>query len=213
MLTSHTRSHGQPPKEPWEFSPGFLADYRKAAEMKYRLMPYIYAQAKDSSERGLPMLRALFVEYPDDPGSWLVEDEYLLGSDILVAPLLETGMTGRAVYLPPGKWIDYQTAKVYAAGWQQIAAGALPVVVLVRDGAVLPHAKLAQSTAEMSWSDLDLVVYADAAAEARGLVTLPTDNVLRRLTLARKGAGFALASDPLAGKVAWTVRRALAPPR
>jgi len=210
MLTSHTRSHGQPPKEPWEFSPGFLADYRKAAEMKYRLMPYIYAQAKDSSERGLPMLRALFVEYPDDPGSWLVEDEYLLGSDILVAPLLETGMTGRAVYLPPGKWIDYQTAKVYAGGWQQIAAGALPVVVLVRDGAVLPHAQLAQSTAQMNWSDLDLVVYADAATEARGLVALPSDNVLRPLSLTRKGGGFALASDPLAGKVKWTVRRAAA---
>ena len=210
MLTSHTRSHGQPPKEPWEFSPGFLADYRKAAEMKYRLMPYIYAQAKDSSERGLPMLRALFVEYPDDPGSWLVEDEYLLGSDILVAPLLETGMTARAVYLPPGKWIDYQTAKVYAGGWQQIAAGALPVIVLVRDGAVLPHAQLAQSTAQMNWSDLDLVVYADAATEARGLVALPSDNVLRPLSLTRKGGGFALASDPLAGKVKWTVRRAAA---
>jgi len=210
MLTSHTRSHGQPPKEPWEFSPGFLADYRKAAEMKYRLMPYIYAQAKDSSERGLPMLRALFVEYPDDPGSWLVEDEYLLGSDILVAPLLETGMTGRAVYLPPGKWIDYQTAKVYAAGWQQISAGALPVVVLVRDGAVLPHAQLAQSTAQMNWSDLDLVVYADAATEARGLVALPSDNVLRPLSLTRKGGAFALASDPLGGKVKWTVRRAVA---
>jgi alpha-D-xyloside xylohydrolase len=208
MLTSHTRSHGQPPKEPWEFSPGFLADYRKAAEMKYRLMPYIYAQAKDSSERGLPMLRALFVEFPDDPGSWLVEDEYLLGSDILVAPLLETGMTGRAVYLPPGKWIDYQTAKVFAGGWQQIAAGALPVVVLVRDGAVIPHAALAQSTSRIDWSALELVVYAEAATEARGLVTLPADNVLRRLTLSRKGAAFALASDPLAGKVAWTVRRA-----
>ena len=210
MLTSHSRSHGTPPKEPWEFSPGFLADYRKAAEMKYRLMPYIYAQARDASERGLPMTRALFVEYPDDPGSWLVEDEYLLGSDLLVAPLLETGMTGRAVYLPPGKWIDYQTAKVYTGGWQQIAAGGLPVVVLVRDGAVLPHAKLAQTTSQIDWSALDLVVYADAATEARGLVTLPTDNVLRRLTLARKGGSFALAADPLAGKVAWTVRRASA---
>jgi alpha-D-xyloside xylohydrolase len=211
MLTSHSRSHGTPPKEPWEFSPGFLADYRRAAEMKYRLLPYIYAQAKDSSERGLPMVRALFVEYPDDPGSWLVEDEYLLGSDILVAPLLETGMTGRAVYLPPGKWIDYQTGKSYAGGWQQIAAGALPIVALVRDGAAIPHAKLAQSTSQIDWSALDLVVYAEAATEARGLVTLPADNVLRRLSLARKGGSFALTSDPLAGKVAWTVRPAVRP--
>jgi alpha-D-xyloside xylohydrolase len=210
MLTSHSRSHGTPPKEPWEFSAGFLADYRRAAEMKYRLLPYIYAQSKDASERGLPMVRALFVEYPDDPGSWLVEDEYLLGSDILVAPLLETGMTGRAVYLPPGKWIDYQTGKAYAGGWHQIAAGALPIVALVRDGAVIPHAKVAQSTSQMDWSALDLVVYADAATEARGLVTLPTDNVLRPLSLVRKGGSFTLASDPLAGKVAWTVRRGAA---
>ena len=207
MLTSHSRSHGTPPKEPWEFSPAFLADYRRAAEMKYRLMPYVYAQARDASARGLPMVRALFVEYPDDPGSWLVEDEYLFGSDMLVAPLLETGMTGRAVYLPPGRWIDYQTAKVYAGGWQQIAAGALPVVVLVRDGAVIPHVKLAQSTAQMDWDALELVVFADTATAARGLVCRPSDTVLRPGTLARKGASFALASDPLAGKVAWTVSR------
>jgi alpha-glucosidase (family GH31 glycosyl hydrolase) len=49
-------------------------------ELKYKLMPYIYAQAKDSSERGLPMVRALFIEHPNDPGSWTVEDEYLFGS-------------------------------------------------------------------------------------------------------------------------------------
>jgi alpha-D-xyloside xylohydrolase len=207
MLTSHTRSHGQPPKEPWEFSPGFLADYRRAAEMKYRLMPYVYAQAKDSSERGLPMVRALFVEYPDDPGSWQVEDEYLFGSDMLVAPLFETGTTARAVYLPPGKWIDYQTAKVYAGGWQQIAAGALPVVVLVRDGAAIPHARLAQSTSAIDWSALELVVFADAAATARGLVCLPSDNILRPMTLTRRGGTFSLSPDPLAGKVAWTVSR------
>jgi alpha-D-xyloside xylohydrolase len=156
------------------------------------------------------MTRALFVEYPDDPGSWLVEDEYLLGSDLLVAPLLETGMTGRAVYLPPGKWIDYQTAKVYAGGWQQIAAGALPVVVLVRDGAVLPHAKLAQTTSQIDWSALELVVYADGASEAKGLVALPGDGALQRLSLLRKGGAFALANDPLVGKVRWTVRRAAA---
>ncbi|MDX1675172.1 MAG: alpha-xylosidase, partial [Longimicrobiales bacterium] len=72
FLTSHTRSHGQPPTEPWLFSEGFLELYRSAAEMRYRLMPYIYAQAKHSTERGLPMVRALFVEYPDDPGAWLV---------------------------------------------------------------------------------------------------------------------------------------------
>ena len=103
MLTSHSRSHGFPPREPWEFGEAFTNAFRRAVEMRYRLMPYIYAQAKDSSARGLPMLRALFVEFPEDAGSWSVEDEYLFGSDILVAPLLETGTKGRDVYLPPGQ--------------------------------------------------------------------------------------------------------------
>ena len=55
MLTSHSHCHGTPPKEPWEYSAVFMDDFRRADEMKYRLMSYIYAQAKDSSERGLPM--------------------------------------------------------------------------------------------------------------------------------------------------------------
>ena len=205
MLTSHTRSHGTPPKEPWEFSAQFLSDYRAAAEMKYRLMPYVYAQARDASTRGLPMVRALFVEYPDDPGSWAVEDEYLFGSDILVAPLLETGMTGRDVYLPPGRWIDYQTSRAYAGGWQRIEAGRLPVVMLVRSGAVLPHIALAPSTMRMDWSALELVVFGEAA-EAHGLVCLPADGVLHPVTVARRGGTLALAGDPLAGRVKWTVR-------
>jgi len=67
-------------------------------------------------------------EYPGDPGSWLVEDEYLFGSDILVAPLMESGVSARDVYLPPGQWIDYQSGKVYAGGWHNIAAIAPEVV-------------------------------------------------------------------------------------
>ena len=181
MLTSHSRCHGTPPKEPWDYSAAFMDDFRRADELKYRLMPYVYAQAKDASERGLPMVRALFIEYPDDPGSWQVDDEYLFGSDILVAPLMEAGTTGRDVYLPPGQWIDYQTGKVYAGGWHNIEAGQIPVVMLVRDGAVIPHIKLAQSTAQMDWSNLEMVVFAARVQNAQGLVCLPSDNVLRRV--------------------------------
>ena len=160
FLTSHTRAHGAPPTEPWLYDSKRVQDvFRKSAEMKYRLMPYVYAQAKECTEKGLPMLRALFVEFPDDPGAWKVDDEYLFGSQILVAPLLESGMTGRTVYLPEGKWIDYQTEKVYEGGWHRIEAGSLPIIMLVRDGSVLPHLKLAQSTAEMDWSKMSLKVY------------------------------------------------------
>jgi alpha-D-xyloside xylohydrolase len=206
MLSSHSRCHGIAPKEPWNYGSAFEDKFRAIDELKYRLMPYVYAQAKDCSDHGLPMVRALFIEYPDDPGSWLVDDEYLFGSSILVAPLMHENATGRDVYLPPGSWIDYQSGKAYGGGWQHIEAGKLPVVMLVRDGTVLPEIKLAQSTMQLDWSKLDLVVFAKTATTAKGLVCLPSDNELHELTLNPSGGGFALANDPLAGTVTWNIR-------
>lgn len=177
FLTSHTRAHGAPPTEPWLYNSKRVQDvFRKSAELKYRLMPYVYAQAKECTEKGLPMLRALFVEFPDDPGAWKIDDEYLFGSQILVAPLLESGITSRTVYLPEGKWIDYQTEKVYEGGWHKIEAGSLPIIMLVRDGSVLPHLKLAQSTSEMDWSKINLKVYSVDKKQVEGLICLPTNN-------------------------------------
>ncbi|MBL6447181.1 alpha-xylosidase [Fulvivirga sp. 29W222] len=186
MLTSHVRSHGEPPTEPWEFGKDFMNAFRLADNMRYQLMPYIYAQAKHSSENGLPMVRALFVEFPDDPGSWLVDDEYLFGSDILVAPLFED-VTSRDVYLPKGDWIDYQTGKTYSGGWHHIEAGKIPVVMLVKDGSVIPHIKLAQSTKEMDWSKLELKVFSKNKGGAKGYIYLPGAEKLETVTVGEDG--------------------------
>ncbi len=205
MLTSHARSHGIPPKEPWEYGEDFMTTFRLADEMRYRLMPYIYAQAKHCSENGLPMVRALFVEYSDDPGSWLIDNEYLFGEDILVAPLFEN-TTGRDVYLPPGEWIDYQTGKSYQGGWHQIAHGEIPVIVLVKEGAVIPHIKLAQSTMYMDWNNLRLVVFAsEEMHQATGKICLPSDNILHQLSLKREGSSYVLEHDPYQKQITWTI--------
>ena len=206
MLSSHSRCHGIAPKEPWLYGTNFMDHFRAIDEMKYKLMPYVYAQAKDSSERGLPMVRALFVEFPDDPGAWNVDDEYLYGSQLLVAPLMHKNETARNVYLPPGTWIDYQSGKIYAGGWQRIEAGEIPGIILVRDGTAVPRIALAQSTSQMDWTKLDLVVFAKDATTARGLVFLPGDIEPHEVTLNKIGSNFQLASDPLAGKVAWQIR-------
>ena len=175
FLSSHTRAHGAPPTEPWLISESFTDAFRACAEMKYKLMPYVYAQAKDCSERGLPMVRALLVEFPQDPGAWLVEDEYMFGSQILVAPLMESG-SGRTVYLPKGKWIDYQTGKVYEGGYQTIEAGQIPAVILVRDGALIPHVPLAQRTDEIDWNAIELKAYKADAKTCKGLLFKPGDS-------------------------------------
>jgi alpha-D-xyloside xylohydrolase len=205
VLTSQTRCHGTAPKEPWEYGEAFMNDFRQIDELKYQLMPYIYAQAKDASEHGLPMLRALFVEYPNDPGSWLVDDEYLFGSSILVAPLMHEKATGRDVYLPPGDWVDYQSGQAYKGGWQHIEAGKIPIVMLVRDGTAIPVLNLAQSTLQMDWARLGVRVFAKEAPVAKGLVCLPADNQLHEITLNKNGGTFKLGNDVLNGKVTWQV--------
>lgn len=205
VLASHTRCHGQPPKEPWEYSPAFEDYFRKTIEMKYRLMPYVFAQAKESSEKGIPMLRALLLEFPNDPGAWAVDNEYMYGSDILVAPLFEEGLKSRNVYLPPGQWVDFQTKKTYAGGWHNIEAGEIQVIMLVKSGAVLPMAKLAQSTNDIDWNNLELVVYG-GVAQAKAKVCLPSENVLREVTVSKKGKGYSVTQDGFGGKVRWVVR-------
>ena len=191
FLSSHTRAHGAPPTEPWLISKDFTDAFRANAEMKYQLMPYVYAQAKDCSEKGLPMVRALFVEFPHDAGAWLVEDEYMYGSQLLVAPLLESG-SSRTVYLPKGKWIDYQSGKVYEGGYQEIsiptaqevkayaeASGSatvsqpLPCIILVKDGSLIPQVPVAQSTDKINWSKLSMRTFKADAAECVGYLYLP----------------------------------------
>ena len=192
FLSSHTRAHGAPPTEPWLISESFTKAFRQSAEMKYKLMPYVYAQAKDCSERGLPMVRALLLllsspkrrnpkrEFPDDPGAWFVEDEYMFGSQILVAPMLETGKS-RTVYLPRGKWIDYQTGKVYEGGYQTIPTAEIPCVILVKDGSLIPHVPVAQNTGDIKWDKVELKAYKADATKCTGLLFRPGDKELQHI--------------------------------
>lgn len=191
FLSSHTRAHGAPPTEPWLIGKDFTDAFRANAEMKYQLMPYVYAQAKDCSEKGLPMVRALFVEFPHDAGAWLVEDEYMYVSQLLVAPLLESG-SSRTVYLPKGKWIDYQSGKVYEGGYQEISiptaqevkayaetsgsatvSQPLPCIILVKDGSLIPQVPVAQSTDKINWSKLSWRPFKVDAAECVGYLYQP----------------------------------------
>jgi alpha-D-xyloside xylohydrolase len=205
VLTSHVRAHGAPPREPWEYDKALTDDFRRALNLRYSLMPYIYAQAKDSSAKGFPMLRTLFFEFPKDPTSWFIEDEYMFGSDLLVAPLFEES-SSRKVYLPPGKWIDYQTGKVYEGErWYDIAAGQIPIVLLARDGTILPHVQLAQSTSEIDWRSIDLRVFsADKKSGVRGLFASP-DIAPQTIELVSERDGYRLKKDPSKGAINWQI--------
>ena len=158
MLTSHSRVHGVE-TEPWLYDEDFIAYFRECSELKYKLMPYIYEQAQKAAAEGLPMQRALLLDYPDDPGAWLIEDQYLFGESMMVAPMLEAG-TGRDVYLPgKDRWVDYQTGKTYNAGWNHIECGKLPIVILVRKGATIGTVPVAQCTDQIDWKKVTYKKY------------------------------------------------------
>ncbi|MCR5312509.1 MAG: alpha-xylosidase [Bacteroidaceae bacterium] len=174
FLTSHTRAHGVD-TEPWLYNEDFINYYRKCAEMKYQLMPYIYTQAKICVDNGWPMQRALFLEFPDDPGAWMIEDEYMFGENLLVAPLLEE-TDERYVYLPTGnKWIDYQTGQTYNPGWHKMKAGDIEIIILVKDGSAIPHVPVAQSTDKIDWNKITWKKYSVDTPAKEGLLYLPQD--------------------------------------
>ena len=130
---------------PWDFDrngpPGSheaLDVYRKYTVLHMSLFPYRYAAAQEAAKTGMPLMRALVLQYQDDPRARTAKDEYLFGPDFLVAPVVDEG-TQRAVYLPAGEWVDYWTGKQTAGGQVLVADAPLDTIPLwVRAGAVLP---------------------------------------------------------------------------
>lgn len=184
MFTSHSRVHGFPPREPWEFSDEFLNVFRRMVEMRYKLMPYIFAQANMAAICGWPMLKAMFLNHPDDPAMWNLEDQYMFGEDMLIAPIMEENTVARNVYLPKGKWIDYLTNDIYEGDqWIMISAQAIPGIVLVKYGSVIPHIALSQSTAFMDWSSIDLVVFDKESFDPKNILLYFPNNKMTEVEI------------------------------
>ncbi|WP_376768205.1 hypothetical protein [Paenibacillus alginolyticus] len=166
-----------------------MDSFREIVNVRYALIPYIYAQSIKAAAEGLPMFRALCIDYPDDPLAWIIDDEYLFGDSMLVAPLFHSGQYSRKVYVPNGTWIDYQTHKAYEGGrYHVIDAGSIPIVVLVKDGAAIPHVPVAQSTQDIDWGALEYVAYVAHEKKAVGQVCLPGGQLELRTFDVQQGA-------------------------
>ena len=111
MFMSHVRLHGMgPARVPWSFGDRAVENFRKYAKLRYRLLPYIYSHAYNATKTGLPMMRAMALEFEDDPNTYTMEDQYMFGDAFLVAPVYGP-INRRTVYLPEGTWYDYDTGK------------------------------------------------------------------------------------------------------
>lgn len=136
---------------------------RKYLELRYRMLPYLYSVVRECTVTGMPIVRALWLQYPEDPLAIARGDEYLWGPSILVAPVFERGANNRRVYLPRGAWIDYWTGEVLDGGREISRPVDLETMPLyVRAGSIIPMGPVKQYTAEKSDEPLSIHIYPGA---------------------------------------------------
>ncbi|HEX5222412.1 MAG TPA: TIM-barrel domain-containing protein [Verrucomicrobiae bacterium] len=139
---------------------------RKYLELRYRLLPYNYTVARDASDTGLPMMRALWLHYPNDTEAVKLGNEYLWGRDLLVAPVLEPGAKSRRVYLPEGMWRDWWTGeKVEGKRWVERPVDLATLPLYVRAGAIIPLDPVRQFTSQAVSGPTTLRVHPGADGE------------------------------------------------
>lgn len=138
---------------------------RKYLELRYRLLPYLYSSVRECTTTGMPVMRALWLNYPDDPKAVACSDQYLWGRNLLVVPVVEQGATSRHLYLPHGDWYDFWTGERMAGGREISRAVDLETLPLyVRAGAILPLGPVKQYTGEPTDLPLSISIYSGTDA-------------------------------------------------
>ncbi len=133
---------------------------RKYLELRYRLLPYNYTLAREACDTGLPLMRALWLHYPDDAQAVKLGGEYLWGRDLLVAPVVEKDAKSRRVYLPAGTWYDWWTGeKLKGSRWTERPVDLATLPLYVRAGAIIPIDPVRQYTSEPVTEPTTLRVY------------------------------------------------------
>jgi alpha-glucosidase/alpha-D-xyloside xylohydrolase len=136
---------------------------RKYLELRYRMMPYLYSAVREATQTGMPVIRALWLHYPDDTAAVARGDEYLWGRDLLVAPVVEQGAASRKVYLPHGAWHDFWSGERIDGGREitrDVDLATMPLYA--RAGAIIPMGPVKQYTGENVEGPIEVRVYPGA---------------------------------------------------
>lgn len=159
LFRNHS-SKGSTRQEPWLLGEETLAINKKYIELRYKLLPYIYDLFHEEEQTGLPIMRPLVLHYEHDTETYNLNGEFLCGKQMLVAPVVEQGMTKKMVYLPEGTWYDYWTGEK-KAGKQYFLKDApidtCPIYVLA--GSIIPNYEPMQYVGEIPLDTLILDVY------------------------------------------------------
>ena len=147
-------------KEPWRYGDDALEIFTRYDKLRYRLIPYIYSCYYQMYKTGAPVMQALVLQYPGDPNTYTIDDQYFFGEDILVCPVTVKGAKTRIVYLPGGNWYDYWTGKKITGGrYLNIVTPLETLPLYVREGAIIPMQPEMDYTGEKPENPLTLDIY------------------------------------------------------
>jgi len=159
LMRAHSVT-GEINKEPWEFGDTITAMNRETINLRYRFLPYIYTAMQEASASGLPAMRAMLLEFPDDPRFAETADEFMFGSELLVAPVIVQGDVRKRVLLPRGAWYDFLSGeRLEGGGSITVDAPLERIPLFARAGGVIPTQQVVQYTGEAPISPLTLTAF------------------------------------------------------
>jgi len=141
LLSPFSRAHGVTTRLPWDYGDEALRIFRDYVHLRYKLLPYIFTYAMIAAETSIPILRPMVLEFPDDPSTYNLDLQYMLGEELLVAPIYNSA-GHRPVYIPEGKWVDYWTHEIIEGPktiWVKVPLEVIPLYV--RGNALIPTMK------------------------------------------------------------------------
>jgi len=167
LFCSHSRCHGTTPREPWCFGKETLGIFRKYDELRYSMLPYIYTQAKKCMDSSLPMVRALVLDYQGDKNVYGIDDEYMFGESILIAPILSEN-NRRSIYLPKGIWYDFWTQECLSGNqWIRYEASLDIMPMFIKKGSIIPFQNVEQYVKNGVPGNIKLLVWPDRLMETQ----------------------------------------------
>ena len=206
LLSSHSRLHGFTSyRVPWIYDEEAVDVLRFFTKLKCRLMPYLYGLAVEAAQRGLPLMRAMLLEFPDDPACETLDRQYMLGPSLLVAPVFsEEGWV--QFYLPHGRWTQVLTGEVVNGGcWRKEQHGFMSLPLYARENSLIPWGARDDRPDYDFTVDTELVAYELLDESPVCAVLVDAEGVERnRITVSRRASTLEISPSNLS--LSWRVR-------
>jgi alpha-glucosidase len=152
-------------QEPWAFGERYEKIIKKYIQLRYQWLPHLYMLFMEASQTGIPVMRPLVLEYPNDPKVTNLSDQFLIGENTLIAPIMKPDTYHRVVYLPEGNWVNYWTDELIPGGKHIMVEADLETLpIFIKKGTMLAHGAIKQSTMEPE-TNLEIHLYPDDKGE------------------------------------------------